>query len=80
MYLQFDVVLADVSAFLVDGDYHWKQISSNESLASTQRSNASFLPVVDKCGVLVRLQQVDICLRCLEIAFDLICLVLNDID
>lgn len=27
IYLQFGVVLSDVSAFFIDGDYHWSQHS-----------------------------------------------------
>ena len=59
MYLQFDLVLSDISAFLVDGDYHWSE-NSNKSSASTHKSGASFLPVVDKCGVILKLQQVSL--------------------
>lgn len=56
MYLQFDLVLSDVSALLVDGDYSWKQLSSKKS--SGKESSVTFLPVIDKCGVLLKLQQV----------------------
>ncbi|KAH7549714.1 hypothetical protein JRO89_XS13G0070800 [Xanthoceras sorbifolium] len=57
MYLQFDLVLSDVSAFLIDGDYQWNQ-TSTESTASGRRTGASFLPVIDKCGVILKLQQI----------------------
>lgn len=57
MYLQFDLVLSDISAFLVDGDYHWSE-NSNKFSASAHKSAASFLPVVDKCGVILKLQQI----------------------
>ncbi|EOA17894.1 hypothetical protein CARUB_v10006303mg [Capsella rubella] len=57
MYLQFDLVLSDVSALLVDGDYSWKQLSSKRS-ASGRESSVTFLPVIDKCGVLLKLQQI----------------------
>lgn len=62
MYLQFDLVLSDVSAFLVDGDYHWdhSQTPLNGSSASNLRIGANFLPVVDKCGVILKLQQVEL--------------------
>ncbi|XP_059641926.1 uncharacterized protein LOC132283907 [Cornus florida] len=50
MYLQFDLVLSDVSAFLVDGDYRWSETS--------QLSVVSFLPVIDKCGVVLKFQQI----------------------
>lgn len=56
MYLQFDLVLSDVSALLVDGDYSWKQLSSKKS--SGKESSVTFLPVIDKCGVLLKLQQI----------------------
>ena len=54
LYLQFDLVLSDVSAFLVDGDYHW----SEPSLSGSAGSSVIFLPVIDKCGVILNLQQV----------------------
>ncbi|KAI7739602.1 hypothetical protein M8C21_022627 [Ambrosia artemisiifolia] len=57
IYLQFDVVLSDVSAFLVDGDYHWSQHSLEGSASSSQSSIISYLPVIDKCGVNLKLQQ-----------------------
>ncbi|XP_050223282.1 uncharacterized protein LOC126673249 [Mercurialis annua] len=58
LYLQFDLVLSDVCAFLVDGDYHWSQTSLHHSTDSGQLSDISFLPVIDKCGVILRLQQI----------------------
>ncbi|XWS49634.1 hypothetical protein CRYUN_Cryun12cG0020000 [Craigia yunnanensis] len=58
LYLQFDLVLSDVSAFLVDGDYHWSQTSLKKSAASTNIDGVSFLPVIDKCGVILKLQQI----------------------
>lgn len=58
MYFQFDLVLSDVSAFLVDGDYHWSQASLNRTDCSSKSSVLSFLPVIDKCGVFLKLQQV----------------------
>ncbi|KAK3008800.1 hypothetical protein RJ639_013898 [Escallonia herrerae] len=57
MYLQFDLVLSDVSAFLVDGDYQWSRPSLNLS-AGSQFNVVSFLPVIDKCGVTLKLQQI----------------------
>lgn len=58
MYLQFDLVLSDVSAFLVDGDYRWGQSPSNNYAISTHKSFFSFLPIIDKCGVILKLQQI----------------------
>ncbi|PPR99880.1 hypothetical protein GOBAR_AA20786 [Gossypium barbadense] len=58
LYSQFDLVLSDVSAFLVDGDYHWSQTSLKKSAASTNTDGLSFLPVIDKCGVILKLQQI----------------------
>ncbi|XP_027361593.1 uncharacterized protein LOC113869468 [Abrus precatorius] len=57
MYLRFDLVLSDVSAFLFDGDYHWSQISLDKSAHSTQNV---FFPIIDKCGVILQLQQIRI--------------------
>ena len=58
MYLQFDLVLSDVSAFLVDGDYHWSQNPSDKNDVSADISGVCFLPIIDKCGVILKLQQV----------------------
>ncbi|KAL2348225.1 hypothetical protein Fmac_002225 [Flemingia macrophylla] len=55
MYLRFDLVLSDVSAFLFDGDYHWSQVSLNKSAHS---SKSGFFPIIDKCGVILQLQQI----------------------
>lgn len=57
MYLQFNFVLSDVSDFLVDGDYHW---STTPGEIVDQQVYNSFLPVVDKCGIVLKLQQVSI--------------------
>lgn len=54
LYVQFNLVLSDVSAFLVDGNYHW----SETSLDVAQVNNNSFLPVIEKCGIVGKLQQV----------------------
>lgn len=59
LYSQFDLILRDVSAFLVDGDYNWSQTSLVGSNGSSNGSFVSFLPVIDKCGVFLKLQQVD---------------------
>nr|CAB3500118.1 unnamed protein product [Digitaria exilis] len=48
IYLNFNLVLSDVSAFLVDGDYHWNETSDGINL----------LPVIDKCGIALKLQQI----------------------
>ncbi|XP_024994007.1 uncharacterized protein LOC112527539 isoform X2 [Cynara cardunculus var. scolymus] len=58
IFFQFDVVLSDVSAFFVDGDYLWSQHSLKGSDRSSQSSIVSFLPVIDKCGVTLKLQQI----------------------
>lgn len=59
IYLQFGVVLSDVSTFFVDGDYHWSQRSLTGGFGgSSQSSIVSFLPIIDKCGVTCKLQQV----------------------
>ncbi|XP_042394059.1 uncharacterized protein LOC121984930 isoform X2 [Zingiber officinale] len=54
LYLQFNLVLSDVSAFLVDGNYHW----SETPLDVAQVNNNSFLPVIEKCGIVGKLQQI----------------------
>ncbi|KAL6906369.1 hypothetical protein ACP4OV_003970 [Aristida adscensionis] len=50
IYLNFNLVLSDVSAFLVDGDYHWNETSNEIYL----------LPVIDKCGIALKLQQIQL--------------------
>lgn len=58
MYLHFDVVLSDVSAFLVDGDYSWNQIFGKDTDKSSHGTYINILPIIDKCGVILKLQQV----------------------
>lgn len=58
MYLQFNLILSDVSAFLVDGDYCWSQVPLNNSTAPANLNAVSFLPVIENCGVIIKLQQV----------------------
>ncbi|KAL3817950.1 hypothetical protein ACJIZ3_003855 [Penstemon smallii] len=58
LYSQFDLILRDVSAFLVDGDYHWSQASPSRTNGLSKCSFVSFLPVIDKCGVFLKLQQI----------------------
>ncbi|XP_008465914.2 uncharacterized protein LOC103503494 isoform X1 [Cucumis melo] len=58
MYLQFDVVLSDVSAFLVDGDYNWNQIFGKDTHKSPRVTEINIMPVIDKCGIILKLQQI----------------------
>lgn len=58
MYTQFDLVLRDVSAFLVDGDYSWSLFTPRRTDGSSKGKFNSFLPIIDKCGVFLKLQQV----------------------
>ncbi|XP_075505709.1 uncharacterized protein LOC142542773 isoform X1 [Primulina tabacum] len=58
IYSQFNLVLRDVSAFLVDGDYHWSQAFSDRNGVVSNHNFISLLPVVDKCGVFLKLQQI----------------------
>ncbi|XP_062073801.1 uncharacterized protein LOC133778015 isoform X2 [Humulus lupulus] len=58
MYLQFNLVLRDVSAFLVDGDYHWGEVSANKYSTSSRSNYVSLLPVIDNCGAMLKLQQI----------------------
>lgn len=57
MYLQFNFVLSDVSAFLVDGDYHWNRTPTVK--AATEVNYCNFFPVIEKCGIVLKLQQVN---------------------
>ncbi|XP_048140983.1 uncharacterized protein LOC115736923 isoform X3 [Rhodamnia argentea] len=56
MYLQFKLVLSDVSAFLVDGDYFWSQTTYG-SAGPTYLGGNTFLPIIDRCGVILALEQ-----------------------
>ncbi|VFQ66400.1 unnamed protein product [Cuscuta campestris] len=58
MYAQFDLVLSDVSAFLVDGDYLWGQVIPNRIGGPSTSNIISSMPVIDKCGVILKLQQI----------------------
>ncbi|KAF3782527.1 Vacuolar sorting-associated protein 13C [Nymphaea thermarum] len=57
MFLKFKLELKDISAFLIDGDYSWGERSLGCSASSSQQNAKRFLPVLDKCGVVVKLQQ-----------------------
>lgn len=59
LYLQFNLVLSDVSAFLVDGDYWWG------APLVTDQNKHNILPVIDKCAIVIKLQQVSICFFCI---------------
>lgn len=58
MYLQFNLDLSDVSAFLVDGEYQWTL--SPAGTGPHQSGSNMLLPVIDKCGIVVKLQQVSV--------------------
>ncbi|XP_047340404.1 uncharacterized protein LOC124943990 [Impatiens glandulifera] len=58
LYLQFFMILTDISAFLVDGEYNWSKESHNTSADFSKLGGVSFLPVLDKCGVVLKLQQI----------------------
>ncbi|CAA0838075.1 pleckstrin homology (PH) domain-containing protein [Striga hermonthica] len=58
VYSQFDLVLRDVSAFLVDGDYRWNQASLKRPDGSLKAAFVSYLPVIDRCAVFLKLQQI----------------------
>ncbi|XP_074317635.1 uncharacterized protein LOC141653693 isoform X2 [Silene latifolia] len=60
LYLQFDMVLSDVSAFLVDGDYSWGKASPSGNLGSSKIPGPSLLHVIEKCGVVLVLQQIKV--------------------
>lgn len=58
MYLQFNLVLSDVSAFLVDGDYRWSETPIDMDI--NQQNNINFLPVIEKCGIVLKLEQIQL--------------------
>ncbi|KAM6557396.1 hypothetical protein CsatB_004415 [Cannabis sativa] len=58
MYLQFNLVLKDVSAFLVDGDYHWGEVPTKKHSTPAHSNYVSLLPVIDNCGAMLKLQQI----------------------
>ncbi|CAN6486849.1 unnamed protein product [Victoria cruziana] len=58
IFLNFKLELKDISAFLIDGDYSWSQRSLVCYASSSYQNMNRFLPVLDKCGVVVNLQQV----------------------
>lgn len=60
LYTQFNLILKDVSAFLVDGDYSWSESSVNRTDSSSESRFIRSLPVIDKCGVFLKLQQVKV--------------------
>ncbi|KAK8950501.1 hypothetical protein KSP40_PGU008211 [Platanthera guangdongensis] len=56
MYFQFSLILNDVSAFLIDGDYHWKE--NPIDVSACQAKFCNFFPVLDKCGIALKFQQI----------------------
>ncbi|KAG0474781.1 hypothetical protein HPP92_014467 [Vanilla planifolia] len=56
MYLQFSLILSDVSAFLVDGDYNWREAPIDVSTSKAKFS--SLFPVIERCGIAAKLQQI----------------------
>ena len=57
LIFQFNVVIRDVSAFMVDGEYSWSNDPMLPSTLSKHYKNG-ILPVIDKCGIVLKLQQV----------------------
>ncbi|KAH9321017.1 hypothetical protein KI387_015656, partial [Taxus chinensis] len=58
IYMQFKLGLKDISAFLVDGDYDWRENCKDKLALNTLRSeNCVRLPVLDECGIFMSLQQ-----------------------
>ncbi|XP_058084436.1 uncharacterized protein LOC131232245 isoform X2 [Magnolia sinica] len=57
LYLRFTLSLSDVSAFLVDGDYHWSR-TPLDTPTCIKPNYTNFLPVIDKCGIALKLQQI----------------------
>ncbi|XP_078437793.1 pleckstrin homology (PH) domain-containing protein isoform X2 [Wolffia australiana] len=54
LIFQLNVVLSDVSAFMVDGEFSWTH-APNLVINSN-----NILPVIDKCGAVVKLQQLQL--------------------
>lgn len=49
MYMQFNFVLNDVSAFLVGGDYNWNK--TPHGLAAKEVNYCNLFHVIEKCGI-----------------------------
>eukprot|EP01018_Ginkgo_biloba_P007485 Gb_23775 [translate_table: standard] len=59
VYMQFKLGLKDISAFLVDGDYDWREKSHHQSgMVPHQQEHCVSLPVLDECGIIMSLQQI----------------------
>ncbi|XP_057872719.2 uncharacterized protein LOC131078906 isoform X2 [Cryptomeria japonica] len=59
IYMQFKLGLKDISAFLVDGDYDWREKSKQRLTVKSQGSeNCVCLPVLDECAIFLSLQQI----------------------
>ncbi|KAI4338425.1 hypothetical protein MLD38_023489 [Melastoma candidum] len=56
-FLQFNMVLSDVSAFLVDGDFIWSQTNRSRFMNGSPSGGVALLPVIDRCGVIIKLEQ-----------------------
>lgn len=59
IYMHFKLGLKDISAFLVDGNYDWKEKSRHKSATKLlQTETDACLPVLDECGIIISLQQI----------------------
>ncbi|KAL2636221.1 hypothetical protein R1flu_007700 [Riccia fluitans] len=62
LYMRFKIKLTDVSAVLVDGDYDWKQnfddFQQTLKEGRSDKKPVTIFPVLEKCGVMVALQQI----------------------
>jgi vacuolar protein sorting-associated protein 13A/C len=62
LYMRFRMRLTDVSAILVDGEHDWKKdyddVAGYLIERKQQQKRDTYLPVLDKCGMLVAVQQI----------------------
>lgn len=59
-FLKFHMVLSDVSAFLVDGNFIWSETHGSRFPNGSPLGGMTLLPVIDRCGVIIKLEQVHI--------------------
>lgn len=61
LYMHFKLGLSDVQIFLIDGTFDWREhynISSSSSEMVTSKEKSTILPVLERCGITMALQQI----------------------
>jgi hypothetical protein len=61
LYICFKLSLTDVQAFLVDGIFDWREhyyVSNGSTGDKKFQESNSYLPVLERCGITMALQQV----------------------